>query len=157
MLMCIYRSVLVFICIGLLAFHPQEVCGLRSAGLLLRRGVDDQPLTIKNHRTLKAAETNSLTTDKKQTPLNKTFDPNQSSKRKVRRGSDPIHNRTWHKQGISEKLHESRENWHWKRDTTMCSNNLSGGTYLLAKVSMWFVEWLSTSVLEFGCRALCIV
>ncbi|KAI3467347.1 hypothetical protein Pfo_024010 [Paulownia fortunei] len=94
MFLHIHRSFVVFICIGLLAFHPHDVWGLRSAGLLLRRGIEDQPLMIKNHRMLKAVDTNSLNTDKKQAPVNRTFDPNQSSKRKVRRGSDPIHNRT---------------------------------------------------------------
>lgn len=94
MLMCIHRSVLVLICVGLLVLHPQQVCGR----LLLRRGVDDETVVIKNHRVLMAADTNTLPTDKRSGSgddhEHRAFDPNQSSKRKVRRGSDPIHNRT---------------------------------------------------------------
>ncbi|KAH6798068.1 hypothetical protein C2S52_022622 [Perilla frutescens var. hirtella] len=99
LMMCIsHRSVvLVLICVGLLALHPQQaVCGR----LLLRRGVDDHHamILIKNHRVLMAAHTSTLATGKKPAArvVDSTtiLDPNHSSKRKVRRGSDPIHNRT---------------------------------------------------------------
>lgn len=89
----VHRAFVLFICVGLLAFQPHEVCGMRSTDLALRRGSRDQPLMVKD-RVLKAAEVNSLNTDKKSAPVNKTFDSNQSSKRQVRRGSDPIHNRS---------------------------------------------------------------
>ncbi|CAI9761795.1 unnamed protein product [Fraxinus pennsylvanica] len=70
----------------LLVFRPQEVCGLRSADLALRQSREDRRLRVKNQST--------LDTDKKPAPVSKKFDPNQSSKRRVRRGSDPIHNKT---------------------------------------------------------------
>uniref|UniRef100_A0A2P2QTJ3 Uncharacterized protein n=1 Tax=Rhizophora mucronata TaxID=61149 RepID=A0A2P2QTJ3_RHIMU len=35
-----------------------------------------------------------MNTRKQAANVNRTFDPNQSRKRSVRRGSDPIHNRT---------------------------------------------------------------
>ncbi|KAL7091420.1 hypothetical protein ACP275_12G104700 [Erythranthe tilingii] len=91
MFICTRRSFVVLVlCIWLLAFHPREVFGSRSGGFLLQRGL------IKNHRTLMAAEMNGLDTEKKSETarVESSFDPNQSSKRKVRRGSDPIHNRT---------------------------------------------------------------
>ncbi|PIN17162.1 hypothetical protein CDL12_10184 [Handroanthus impetiginosus] len=94
MSLSIHRAFLIFICIGLLAFHPREVCGARNAGFVLRRGIEDQTMMIKNQRMLKGVDTNNLNTDKKPAAISKPFDPNQSSKRKVRRGSDPIHNRT---------------------------------------------------------------
>ncbi|KAL0364013.1 UNVERIFIED_CONTAM: CLAVATA3/ESR (CLE)-related protein 45 [Sesamum angustifolium] len=94
MFLSVRRPFLLFICIGLLAFRPHDVYGFTSAGLVLRRGAQDQPLMTRNHRMLKKVDTNSFRTDKNRARLNKTSDPNQASKRKVRRGSDPIHNRT---------------------------------------------------------------
>ncbi|KAL7132846.1 hypothetical protein ABFS83_12G102200 [Erythranthe nasuta] len=87
MFICTRRSFVVLVlCIWLLAFHPREVFGSRNGGFL----------QIKNQRTLKSVEMNGLNTDKKSETarVESSFDPNQSSKRKVRRGSDPIHNRT---------------------------------------------------------------
>lgn len=86
MLMCIHRSLFLLLCVGLLASHPQQV----SARL---RGIDPHMMIIKNHRMLMEADTNTLPTEKKSAD-DHAFDPYQSSKRKVRRGSDPIHNRT---------------------------------------------------------------
>lgn len=71
-------------CVGLLAFHPQEARGGR---LLADQGV----LVAANTNV----NTNTLPTGNNGSPaLGRTFDPNHASKRKVRRGSDPIHNRT---------------------------------------------------------------
>ncbi|KAL0408695.1 UNVERIFIED_CONTAM: CLAVATA3/ESR (CLE)-related protein 45 [Sesamum radiatum] len=90
----IHRVFMLFVCVGLLALQPNEVCGLRRADLALRQGRGDQSVMVKSHRVLNAVHVNNLNTDKKPAPVNKKFDSNQSSKRKVRRGSDPIHNRT---------------------------------------------------------------
>lgn len=86
MVLYIHRAFALFICVGLLVFHAHEVCSSRSADLALRQSGEDHRLTVKNQHT--------LDTDKKPAPVNKTFDPNRSSKRRVRRGSDPIHNKT---------------------------------------------------------------
>ncbi|KAK4423738.1 hypothetical protein Salat_1956700 [Sesamum alatum] len=91
----IHRALTLFICVGLLALQPNEVSGLRSSDLALRQGRGDQPVMVMSHRVLlNAVGVNNLNSDKKPAPVNKKFDSNQSSKRKVRRGSDPIHNRT---------------------------------------------------------------
>lgn len=131
MTMCIQRSFMVFICIGLLAFHPNQVCGSRNLGLLIRRYADDQPKHHHHHhRVLKGVEMNNLNTDNnKQAPVDGSTDPNKSSKRKVRRGSDPIHNRTWHRNRVNlstdRKSHKSGRSkmaegpnirWRWIND-----------------------------------------
>ncbi|XP_011071280.1 CLAVATA3/ESR (CLE)-related protein 45 [Sesamum indicum] len=90
----IHRAFMLFVCVGLLALQPNEVCGLRRSDLALRRDRGDRLVMVKSHRVLNAVHVNNLNTDKKPAPVNKKFDSNQSSKRKVRRGSDPIHNRT---------------------------------------------------------------
>lgn len=77
-------------------FHPIEVCGLTSIDLALRRSKDHQ-LMVKNQsisiRILEAVVMNGRNTDKKPAPLNQTFDPYRMRKRRVPRGSDPIHNK----------------------------------------------------------------
>lgn len=83
-----YRAFVLLICVGLLAIRPHQVCGSRKVVLGARN----------HHRMIKAIDhhMNSLSTDKKRASVaSKKYDANQSSKRTVRRGSDPIHNRTW--------------------------------------------------------------
>lgn len=83
-----YRAFVLLICVGLLAIRPHQVCGSRKVVLGARN----------HHRMIKAIDhhMNSLGTDKKRASVvSKKYDANQSSKRTVRRGSDPIHNRTW--------------------------------------------------------------
>ncbi|ONI30813.1 hypothetical protein PRUPE_1G274800 [Prunus persica] len=84
-------------CIGLfLVVQPDEVSALTSIGLALRENQDQYHGIFPRHqRTLKAATMEEMSTEKKNsTNTNSNFDPNQSSKRRVRRGSDPIHNRS---------------------------------------------------------------
>ena len=69
------------ICILLLSFGSARVSAVRSAGLALRRilgGIDVQELD----KPLNIAPSPSV-----------TFDQYQSNKRRIRRGSDPIHNK----------------------------------------------------------------
>ncbi|PIN24075.1 hypothetical protein CDL12_03196 [Handroanthus impetiginosus] len=84
MVFYICRAFFLFICVGLLAFH---VCESRSTDLALRR-ID------KNQRILKAGRVTGLKMDKKTATVRKTNDSIRSSKRKVHRGANPIHNRT---------------------------------------------------------------
>ncbi|KAE8666058.1 hypothetical protein F3Y22_tig00112517pilonHSYRG00030 [Hibiscus syriacus] len=85
-MICRAQRVLIFLSIfGLLAVQPVEVSGLRNLDLVVFRHVQ---------RVLKAVDTKGMNTEKKQTFGNNRFDPNRSSKRRVRRGSDPIHNRS---------------------------------------------------------------
>ncbi|XP_059650373.1 CLAVATA3/ESR (CLE)-related protein 45 [Cornus florida] len=88
-----HRMFVIFICIGVIAVQPDKISGLRSVDHVLR-WIDHHGLATKNHRILKAAAMEDLHTEKKPAPVNATVDPNQSSKRKVRKGSDPIHNRS---------------------------------------------------------------
>ncbi|GMI99897.1 hypothetical protein HRI_003659000 [Hibiscus trionum] len=85
-MICRAKTVLMFLVIlGLLAVQPVEVSGLRNMDLVVFR---------HNQRVLQAVDTKGMNTEKKPAFGNNGFDPNQSSKRRVRRGSDPIHNRS---------------------------------------------------------------
>ncbi|KAL7110186.1 hypothetical protein ACP275_05G009100 [Erythranthe tilingii] len=88
MVMCTNRALVLLVCVGLLSSIqlPCEVHGSKSA-------------VLKNHDSmLKKVDANILNTDKKKPAahVSKKLDTTnyQSSKRKVQRGSDPIHNRT---------------------------------------------------------------
>ncbi|KAK1284116.1 hypothetical protein QJS10_CPB21g00656 [Acorus calamus] len=78
-----HRLVVILVCIGCLAIQPDQVSGLR--------GID---FVLHDARILRDIATEDLNTMKNLAPAPLTFDPNQSSKRRVRRGSDPIHNRS---------------------------------------------------------------
>ncbi|XAR65480.1 hypothetical protein NMG60_11009621 [Bertholletia excelsa] len=74
--------VLFLLCFGILSVQPEKVSCLRSI----------EPLFLRNSRVLNAAEVLKIPPSLAPVP-SVAFDPNQSSKRNVRRGSDPIHNR----------------------------------------------------------------
>ncbi|KAL1553486.1 hypothetical protein AAHA92_14156 [Salvia divinorum] len=81
----IYRvAILVFFCVGLLSIQPETVSATRSIGLDLRGG---------GGRLLLALEEAEMPFNIAPSPA-MAFDPNQSEKRTVRGGSDPIHNRS---------------------------------------------------------------
>ncbi|KAK6922024.1 hypothetical protein RJ641_012531 [Dillenia turbinata] len=82
------------ICIGLLMIRAEKVSGLRSIDPVLKWNRDNEqsPNTV---RSLQAQAMQDLNTQRKPSPESKMFDPNQSNKRSVGRGSDPIHNRGW--------------------------------------------------------------
>lgn len=76
--------VFLLICIGLLVVLPEKVSSQQN-----------ELKTSMSRRMLNGLVTKEeLNTGIKSTPVSKTFDPNGSSKRKVRKGSDPIHNRS---------------------------------------------------------------
>lgn len=72
-------------CIGILAAEPYMVYGFRNIGI---------ELPMNHHRLLKAVSMVDRQVNPSRAGLNKKFDSFQSSKRPVRRGSDPIHNRS---------------------------------------------------------------
>lgn len=78
---------------GLLTVQPVQVYGLRRIDLF-KQNQHSQGLMPQNQRIPKATTMEELNTQKNSTQINRTFDPNQSSKRRVRRGSDPIHNKS---------------------------------------------------------------
>ncbi|CAK9174227.1 unnamed protein product [Ilex paraguariensis] len=78
-----------------LAIQLHKVSGQSSIDFVLRWSKEDYGLVSTNQRMLQAVVSQDLINTKtKQAPVNKTFDPNKSSKRRVRRGWDPIHNRS---------------------------------------------------------------
>ncbi|GMP58291.1 hypothetical protein CsSME_00022007 [Camellia sinensis var. sinensis] len=95
MVFSLQRLFILLICIGFFAVQSAKGSRLRSIDLFLRWSKEDDVSVLKyHHRTLKAVEIQAVNTEKKQAPVSKKFDPNQSSKRGVRKGSDPIHNRS---------------------------------------------------------------
>lgn len=88
------RVLILFICMGLLTFQPDKVSGLQNTDFVLKHEQHNQELMQQNQRSLNATNVKVTNTEKKPTQTDKKFDPNQSSKRRVRRGSDPIHNRS---------------------------------------------------------------
>lgn len=78
-----HKLFILLTCIGILAVQPYLVSGFRN-GIEL-------PM---NHRMLKAVSKKDLQAKPSPASSNTEFDPYQSSKRTVRRGSDPIHNRS---------------------------------------------------------------
>ncbi|QCE13933.1 CLAVATA3/ESR (CLE)-related protein 45 [Vigna unguiculata] len=87
------RGFFVLICVGILASQPGMVSGLRSKDLALRWDQRQSPLA-QIARALKAVAMEDLQSQLDLAPApSLTFDPNQSNKRTVRKGSDPIHNR----------------------------------------------------------------
>lgn len=93
MVLSAYRVLIVLICIGLVSFQPTKVSGLRSRDLVLRESRYYNNVMQRNRRVLEAADTENVSTEKKAVEA-KEFDPNRSSKRTFRRGSDPIHNKS---------------------------------------------------------------
>lgn len=91
-----HRVVILLICIGFLALQTNRVSCLRSIGITLRETTQVDDKVPLNQRMLKAVnmEEVNMKKMKNSTSLNDKFDPNQSSKRKVGRGADPIHNRS---------------------------------------------------------------
>ncbi|KAK9996075.1 hypothetical protein SO802_020761 [Lithocarpus litseifolius] len=87
------RGVILLVCIGLLALQPEEVSGLRSIDLALKLDKVQSPF-LKHLRVLKVVAVDDFHTKLNLAPAPSVMvDPNQSNKRRVRKGSDPIHNR----------------------------------------------------------------
>ena len=87
------RILIFLLCIGLLSVQPEKVFGLRSFELALRQNLEEHRMMLQNQHTLKAVNMEVIDT-KNSAKLNKMLDPNHSGKRRVRRGSDPIHNKS---------------------------------------------------------------
>ncbi|KAL2349245.1 hypothetical protein Fmac_003245 [Flemingia macrophylla] len=103
------RAIILLLFAGfLISIQLENVLGLRSSEIALRHSEEDQRILLQNQHTLKATEKELLNrkknsidgnnlldrTKKISANVNNEFDPNQSNKRRVPRGSDPIHNRT---------------------------------------------------------------
>lgn len=135
------RVLILLICMGLLlSVQPDKVSGLRSIDLVLRQNQHNQGMVPQNQRILKETTMVGKNAEKKSTKIHNKFDPNQSSKRRVRRGSDPIHNRPWYVQvGCSTK--EISSNLAFKE--TVSSNAEETRSW-------WVVSVLSKNFYEVG-------
>ncbi|XVE85853.1 hypothetical protein DITRI_Ditri17bG0124900 [Diplodiscus trichospermus] len=89
------RVVIFLIFFGLLTVQLDKVSGLRSIDdHVFRHSHEEHGMTTRsNQRVPKAADTNGMSRGKK-LPSPGAFDPNQASKRRFRRGADPIHNKS---------------------------------------------------------------
>ncbi|XWS51134.1 hypothetical protein CRYUN_Cryun12cG0150700 [Craigia yunnanensis] len=96
MVVSVNRGFLILACIGLLVLQPEMVSGMRGIDLALRLDKGLLPF-VQNSRILKAfVAVDALQTRQNLAPApapSMMFDPNQSNKRGVKKGSDPIHNR----------------------------------------------------------------
>ncbi|OIW19626.1 hypothetical protein TanjilG_18436 [Lupinus angustifolius] len=89
-----FRRFFVFVCVvGFLASQPFKVSGLRSKDLALRFD-KGQLRFVRSVRMLRSVAMEDLQSKMDLAPApSMTSDTNQSNKRTVRKGSDPIHNR----------------------------------------------------------------
>nr|GEW22987.1 hypothetical protein [Tanacetum cinerariifolium] len=74
--------------------EPHMVSGFRNIDIELRWKKANHGELPVNNRVLKEVSRKDFQAKPSPATLNKKFDLNQSSKRTVRRGSDPIHNRS---------------------------------------------------------------
>ncbi|PIN15136.1 hypothetical protein CDL12_12216 [Handroanthus impetiginosus] len=81
--------ILVIFCIGVLSIQPESVLGSRNIDLALRWGREGR-LLLQNADSLHEMNVPPHIAP----PPTRNFDPNQSEKRPVKGGSDPIHNRS---------------------------------------------------------------
>ncbi|OAY47618.1 hypothetical protein MANES_06G092300v8 [Manihot esculenta] len=89
----VHRGILLLLFIGYLALQPQKVSSLSSLDLALRWKQGLLPFA-RNSRMLRSVALRDFQTLASSAPApSMVFDPNQSNKRTVRKGSDPIHNR----------------------------------------------------------------
>ncbi|XP_010470955.1 PREDICTED: CLAVATA3/ESR (CLE)-related protein 45-like [Camelina sativa] len=74
--------------------QPGEIAKHRSIGFQFKHTLEDQGTLRKNRRVLEEVNKNKVKDEETQEQKNKTGDDSfQASKRRVRRGSDPIHNK----------------------------------------------------------------
>ncbi|KAE8727896.1 Detected protein of unknown function [Hibiscus syriacus] len=91
MVYSVQRFLMFLIISGLLAVEPDGVDGLTCIDLAFRHGRGDDEMAIgRNQRVLQDAGMKAMRPE----AVNNSFDLNWSSKRRVPRGSDPIHNRS---------------------------------------------------------------
>ncbi|KAG1366445.1 putative ATP-dependent 6-phosphofructokinase 5, chloroplastic [Cocos nucifera] len=84
------------------ACQVEKVYGMRNIDLFFRWS-EEHGIAGKKSRILANIDVVSLDAKKKSATSPFSFDPNQTSKRRVRRGSDPIHNRWSEEHGIAGK------------------------------------------------------
>ena len=88
-----HKTLILILCIGLLVTKPMRVCSLRRIELAVAVNREVKRLA-QNSRVLNQVSSQELNASRRSDSYNKKFSPTQSSERRVRRGSDPIHNRS---------------------------------------------------------------
>ncbi|KAE9615512.1 hypothetical protein Lal_00018408 [Lupinus albus] len=89
------RIIILLFFVGFISVQQERVLGITSLEIVLRQSQQYHRIMLqKNQHFLSAEGRELLNTKKNSANANKGFDPNKSSKRRVRRGSDPIHNMT---------------------------------------------------------------
>ncbi|KAK4376680.1 hypothetical protein RND71_002976 [Anisodus tanguticus] len=90
------KPFVLLICIGLLVVLPEKVSSLTRSDFSLKWSTQQQneQMMLKTRRMLNGLVKNELNNGIKSAPVSENFDPNGSSKRRVRKGSNPIHNRS---------------------------------------------------------------
>ncbi|GAA0158514.1 hypothetical protein LIER_38666 [Lithospermum erythrorhizon] len=88
------RFLTILFCIMFLAVQLDRVWSLKRTDLALKLSKEDNQVTARNYRHLKADVTKGLNAKAKPATENNKFDQFKSSERRVRKGSDPIHNRS---------------------------------------------------------------
>ncbi|KAG2322271.1 hypothetical protein Bca4012_056943 [Brassica carinata] len=74
--------------------HPGEISKLESTDIHFRHNREEQGILRGNRRILGEVNKDKVKAEKTQAQKNQTKESLQSSKRHVRRGSDPIHNKS---------------------------------------------------------------
>ncbi|CAF2185381.1 BnaA07g24210D [Brassica napus] len=74
--------------------HPGDIAKLKSMDIDFRYNREEHGILSGNRRILGEVNKDKVKAEKMQAQKNQTNDSLQSSKRHVRRGSDPIHNKS---------------------------------------------------------------
>ncbi|KAL9664537.1 hypothetical protein QQ045_019941 [Rhodiola kirilowii] len=93
MVLSAYRGLILLLCITFM-LQPATVICLRNLDLVVSVHRENSSPIVRIQRFLKVLVTGDMNTKNKPAPIKREFDPNQSSKRRVRKGPDPIHNRS---------------------------------------------------------------
>ncbi|KAF1863716.1 hypothetical protein Lal_00030802 [Lupinus albus] len=93
MVLHISRIIMLLLFFGFLSVQQESVLGMTSLEIALRHSQEDHRIMLQNQHTHKATDKELFNKKKNSTNVDNGFDRNQSSKRRVRKGSDPIHNR----------------------------------------------------------------
>lgn len=89
-----YRETILIVCIGFLVLQPGKVSGLGRKDLAPKWRSQLHLPFLRDLHIFKDVALEDLQRKLSLAPApSVTFDPNQSDKRGVKRGSDPIHNR----------------------------------------------------------------
>ncbi|KAL5722793.1 hypothetical protein ACHQM5_006268 [Ranunculus cassubicifolius] len=89
------RFLIILVCIGfLLTAQPYRVSAIRSLDMVFRWGREQEPKSSRILKEVSVIENLHGKSELAPSPSPSMFEAYETSKRRVRRGSDPIHNRS---------------------------------------------------------------